>query len=124
VRVSIARPRSRPHAPTSSSPSPSPSISFPQRRSLPHRFLGTMAMCPCGRSSPTDGSMPASANRSLYLIDTYCEPLSLWWTNAFRSDCRAYGACSRASSTKSVRIELLTRQPTIHRAKTSITKAT
>jgi hypothetical protein len=40
------------------------------------------------------------------------------------SGCRAYSACSRASRTKSVRIELLTRQPTIRRAKTSITKAT
>lgn len=36
----------------------------------------------------------------------------------------AYKACSRASSTKSVRMELLTRQPTMLRAKTSITKTT
>jgi hypothetical protein len=33
-------------------------------------------------------------------------------------------ACSSASSTKSVCIELLTRQPTMRRANTSITKAT
>lgn len=33
-------------------------------------------------------------------------------------------ACSKASSTKSVRIELLTRQPTMRRANTSMTKAT
>ena len=33
----------------------------------------------------TDGSMPASARCSLYLIDTYCESLSLWWTSSFRS---------------------------------------
>lgn len=41
--------------------------------------------------------MPASARRLLYLIDTYCDP------------CRYDGL----SSTKSVRIELLTRQPTM-----------
>ena len=41
-----------------------------------------------------------------------------------RSGWRAYNACSSASSTKSVCIELLTRQPTMRRAKTSITKAT
>jgi len=34
--------------------------------------------------------MPASARRSLYFIDTYCEPLSLWWTSSFRSGCLAY----------------------------------
>lgn len=37
---------------------------------------------------------------------------------------RAYSACSRASSTKSVFMLVLTRQPTIRRANTSITKAT
>lgn len=36
----------------------------------------------------------------------------------------AYRACSRTSSTKSVRIELLTRQPTMRRENTSTTKAT
>ena len=54
-----------------------------------------------------------------------CEPRSLWWTNASsRSRWRVYSAFSSASSTKSVCIELLTRQPTIRRANTSITKAT
>lgn len=37
---------------------------------------------------------------------------------------RAYSACSRTSSTKSVRMELFTRQPTMRRADTSIKKAT
>lgn len=36
---------------------------------------------------------------------------------ALRSGWRAYSACSRASRAKSVRIELLTHQPTIRRAK-------
>jgi hypothetical protein len=69
--------------------------------------------------------MPASASRSEYRMLTYCEPLSLWHIRPpLRSGCRAYKACSSASSTKSVRIELLTRQPTIRRANTSMTKAT
>lgn len=56
---------------------------------------------------------------------TYCEPLSLWHIRLpSRSGCRAYGAYSSALSTKSVRIELLTRQPTMRRANTSMTKAT
>ena len=29
---------------------------------------------------PTDGSIPASARRSVYLIETYWAPASLWWT--------------------------------------------
>jgi hypothetical protein len=37
---------------------------------------------------------------------------------------RAQIAISRASSTRSVRIEVSARQPTIRREKTSITKAT
>ena len=37
---------------------------------------------------------------------------------------RVQRLCSSASSTKSVCMELLTRQPTMRRAKTSITKAT
>ena len=37
---------------------------------------------------------------------------------------RAWVACARASSTQSVRIEADTRQPTMRRAKTSITTAT
>ena len=36
---------------------------------------------------------------------------------------REHNACSRASGTRSVRIELATLQPTIRRAKTSMTKA-
>ena len=40
-----------------------------------------------------------------------------------RSGCLAYKACSRAFRTKSVRMGLLTRRPTMRRAKTSITKA-
>ena len=56
---------------------------------------------------------------------TYCDPLSEWWINApSRSGLCAYSACSSASSTKSVRIELQTRQPTMKRAYTSMTKAT
>ena len=31
--------------------------------------------------APTEGSMPASASRSVYLIDRYWLPLSLWWTS-------------------------------------------
>lgn len=30
---------------------------------------------------PTDGSIPASAKRSVYRIDRYCTPRSLWWIN-------------------------------------------
>lgn len=41
-----------------------------------------------------------------------------------RSGWRAYGACSRASTTNSVRMELLVRQPTMRRANRSMTKAT
>jgi hypothetical protein len=41
-----------------------------------------------------------------------------------RIGCRSWGACSKASSTKSARAERDTRQPTILRAKASITKAT
>jgi len=29
---------------------------------------------------PAEGSMPASASRSVYLIDRYCDPRSLWCT--------------------------------------------
>lgn len=37
--------------------------------------------------------MPASVRRSLYLIETYCEPLSLWWIMASsRPGWRAYSA--------------------------------
>ena len=70
---------------------------------------------------PTNGSMPASASRSVYWMQTYCEPLSEWQPRLpSRSRCRAYRACSSASSTKSVRIELLTRQLTMLLATTSM----
>lgn len=33
---------------------------------------------------PTEGSMPASASRSVYRMDTYCDPRSEWWIRASR----------------------------------------
>src|SRR3546814_19232877 len=56
--------------------------------------------------------MPASARRSLYLIDTYCTPRSEWWTRPEPpTGRRAASACSNASSTKPVCAVRLTRQP-------------
>ncbi|OJA60230.1 hypothetical protein BGV68_05320 [Burkholderia ubonensis] len=56
---------------------------------------------------------------------TYCDPLSEWWIKVpSPPGRRAYSACSSASSTKSVVIDELTRQPTMRRANTSTTKAT
>jgi len=58
-------------------------------------------------------------------LNSPCDPRSLWWIKLLsRSGYRAYSACSNASRTKSVRIELLTRQPTMRLANTSMTKAT
>lgn len=55
----------------------------------------------------------------------YCYLLSLRHvTLSSRSGRRAYSACSSASSMKSVRMEPLTRQPTMRRVNTSMTKAT
>src|SRR6188472_2691547 len=45
--------------------------------------------------------MPASARRSVYLIETYWLPLSLWCTSPPRwTGRRSCSACSSASSTK------------------------
>ena len=60
--------------------------------------------------------MPAPARRSVYLIDTYCDPRSLWWTKpSFWAGRRSCKACSSASRTKPACIERETRQPTIRR---------
>jgi hypothetical protein len=50
-------------------------------------------------------------------------PRSLWCTSRSLFG-RAYRACSKASSARSVRSEVATRQPTIIREYTSMTKAT
>ena len=61
----------------------------------------------------TDGSIPASASRSVYLIDTSCDPRSLWCTrSSVSAGRRSWMACSRASRTSSACIERETRQPT------------
>jgi uncharacterized protein (DUF2237 family) len=65
---------------------------------------------------PTEGSTPASARSSVYLMDTDCLPRPEWWTNP-RPGRRWCRACSRASSTKLAWTVRLTRQ-----AKTSMTK--
>src|SRR5579875_2961014 len=56
-------------------------------------------------------------------MDTYCTTRSERWISS-PSRRRAYSACSSASSTKSVRADVDTFQPTIRRAYTSITNAT
>src|SRR3954462_15616368 len=54
-----------------------------------------------------------------------CTPRSLWWTRPPpRTGRRSCRACSSASSTKPACAVRETRQPTIRRAKVSITKAT
>jgi hypothetical protein len=54
-----------------------------------------------------------------------CTPRSLWCTRPpWRTGRRSHSACSSASSTKSARAERDTRQPTMRRAKASMTKAT
>src|SRR3546814_2526264 len=56
--------------------------------------------------------MPASARRSLYLIDTYGTPRSEGWTRPEPpTGRRAASACSNASSTKPGCAVRLTRQP-------------
>src|SRR6202021_345715 len=50
---------------------------------------------------PTEGSTPASARRSVYLMETYWLPLSLWCTSLLPcTGRRSWRACSRASRTK------------------------
>jgi len=74
---------------------------------------------------PTEGTRPASIRRSVYLIDTYWTPRSLWWTRPSpRTGLRSCRACSSASRTKPAWAVRDTRQPTILRAKASMTKAT
>jgi len=69
--------------------------------------------------------MPAWANRSVYQIDRYCTPRSLWWTSgsAWMSGL-SWSTCSNASSARSLRSEVDARQPTIRRENTSTTTAT
>src|ERR1051325_6484277 len=56
--------------------------------------------------------MPAAASRSVYLIETYCTPRSLWWTRPPpRTGRRSCRACSSASSTKPACAVRETRQP-------------
>src|SRR3984893_9229480 len=60
--------------------------------------------------------MPASARRSVYLIETYWLPLSLWCTSPPRwTGRRSCSACSSASSTKPACAVREARQPTILR---------
>jgi hypothetical protein len=73
---------------------------------------------------PTDGLIPASSSRSVYRMLTYCDPLSLWHVSLLFAGRRSCRACSRASRTKPVCAVRDTRQPTMRRAKTSMTKAT
>ena len=69
----------------------------------------------------TDGSMPASASLSVYLIDRFWLPRSLWWIKLSAWEgARWQIAWLRASSTKPVVMDVDTRQPTILRAKTSM----
>lgn len=56
--------------------------------------------------------------------ETYCEPRSLCLIKKSRLGSRAYSAFSSALSKNAVSMLLLTRQPTIWWAKTSMTKAT
>lgn len=75
------------------------------------RWRSPPGRCDCCRPCRHSGSMPASASRSVYRMLANCDPLSWWQTRLrSRSGCRAYRACSRASSAKSVRAELLARQ--------------
>src|SRR3954470_17087289 len=57
-------------------------------------------------------------------MERYCTPRSLWCTRPpCRTGRRSHTACSRASRMKSARAERDTRQPTMRRAKASMTKA-
>ena len=70
--------------------------------------------------------MPASLNRSLYRMDTYCDPRFRVMNQAAVALRLAVvqSLLQRVQLRKSVRIEVLTRQPTMRRANTSMTKAT
>ena len=74
---------------------------------------------------PTDGSTPASAQRSVYLIETCWLPRSEWWMRqplyVGRQSCRV---CSSASRTKLAWTVRLARHPTMHHANVSMTNAT
>lgn len=85
-------------------------------------MLSTSALSYEFLTLPTEGWMPTSANRSVYQIDRYCTPRSLWCTRSSVSQ-RAYRACSSASSARSLRSERDTRQPTIRLEKASMTNA-
>ena len=67
-----------------------------------------------------DRSKPTLLRRP---VDPGCDPRSEWWTSC-PSVSRSWSACSKASSTRLVRIVVYALQPTMRREKTSITKAT
>src|SRR3954466_3377494 len=46
----------------------------------PGRAWPARGQAPLSPTLPSQCSMPASASRSVYLIETYCTPRSLWWT--------------------------------------------
>ena len=71
-----------------------------------------------------DGSDRAGLGQTLvYTMARYCTPRSLWWTSPSRGSRLAQMAISRASRARLVRRVRSTRQPTIRREKTSMTKA-
>src|SRR5512133_1070725 len=76
---------------------------------------------------PTEAAIPASARRSVYRMDVYCEPRSVCATTELTSEparSRVHTACSRASRTSWVLIVVAVRQPMIRRANASMTNAT
>ena len=87
-----------------------------------------IALSSASPMEPTDGSMPSSSSRWVRATEVYCEPASLCDLRPVKSvtpsRARVNSACSSASRTRSVVIDLAAGQPTMRRENASTTKAT